>query len=224
MNLWHGWHLDHRHPWNVHADPGTNNRSRNFDGDGSKSRSGNLDMGCLSGHLSFDPRPVRLQPRQLAFFAGRHNIKTFYSCFGARDLGFDSRQGRRERARRRLGLRRQQSRLGQELVSMPRSLRQYGGRALLDAVRDLVRPLQAAIVIAHVQSGRQNCRDQPSPCLCHLHGLNPFWLIDEGPQNPLARSVNKVKIRSDLLVGSRKTRSLKAAAAISKQPPTRDTL
>src|ERR1700745_248695 len=55
-----------------------------------------------------------------------------------------------------------------------------------DAVYDLVGPLHATLVVARIQSGCQNRRRQPSPCLC-FHSLNPLCLIDGGPLNPLAK-------------------------------------
>ncbi len=64
-----------------------------------------------------------------------------------------------------------------ELVGVSGGQCEHGHAVMLYAVGDLVCPLQAAIVIAGVQSGCQYCDYQPSPCLC-FHGLNPFWQID----------------------------------------------
>ena len=201
MNDRHDRYLDHRHPRNVHPNPGANHRSRHrFYSNRCKSRGRNPDVRSLSGDLGFHSRSIRLQPRQLALFAGRHNIETFNACFGgACDPGLHLCHCRGERAGRGFCPCRQQPRLGQKLACVSGGLRQYGCRALLDTVCDRVRPLQAAIVIAGVQSGRQDCRDQPPPCLCHFHCLNPLWLIDEGPQNPLAREDTESRGKSSRL-------------------------
>jgi len=171
----------HSHARDIHPHPRTNRNSRGRHDHRTESHGGNAN----AGDLGLDPGTVGFQSSQGRLLASRHHLELGKFSIRLLDSGLNARQGICQRTSRAFAPCGQNPSLADKLVGVPGGQSQHGATVIFHAIHDLVRPLQAAVVVAGVQSGCENRRRQPSPCL-YFHDLNPLCLIDEGRWKPLA--------------------------------------
>lgn len=181
MNLGHRRHRHLRHPGNTEA------HSRTDDlGHTNYHRLKRNRRDFHRGQLRFHTSTAGFESHQLRGLAVGHRLESVKLSIRPGDLPLGLPHRSRKPTRRQLPWSRHISRFGHEPVSVSCRQRQHRAGVMSYTIRDVVRPLQPAIMVACIQSGGYHCRSQPSPCLC-FHCLNPFCQIDESLFRRLAK-------------------------------------